>query len=144
MVHLRSSFRFLPDTVKPCLFLDAHHGWLLTTAAQGGLQPASAGRLRGTLFPSSRARRLGRTVVGVTHHLVARLRHDVVQRVEIDIAQQGADAPAVWACVDSTPITPTLANETPLARRYGHPPVQSSGSASSYTHPEGQIPGNRV
>jgi len=33
VVHLRSSFQFLPDTVKPCRFLNAHHEWLLTTAA---------------------------------------------------------------------------------------------------------------
>ncbi len=33
VVHLRSSFRFVPDTVKPCLFLNAHHEWLLTIAA---------------------------------------------------------------------------------------------------------------
>jgi hypothetical protein len=33
VVHLRSSFRFLPDTVKPCRFLNAHHEWLLTIAA---------------------------------------------------------------------------------------------------------------
>lgn len=33
-VHLRSSFRFLPDTAEPCRFLNAHNEWLLTTAAR--------------------------------------------------------------------------------------------------------------
>jgi hypothetical protein len=46
-VPLRSSSGQSPDLVFPGLFLPCSRPWLLTTAAEGGLDPASASRFRG-------------------------------------------------------------------------------------------------
>ena len=50
MVSLRSSSCLIPDPVSPGLFLPRSRPWHLTTAAEGGLDPAPASRFRGA-FP---------------------------------------------------------------------------------------------
>src|SRR5262249_6761788 len=47
VVPLRSSSCPSPDPVNPSLFLPRSRPWLLAKAAEGGLEPAPASRLRG-------------------------------------------------------------------------------------------------
>ena len=47
VVSLQSSSCLSPDLVLPGLFLLRSRPWLLTTAAEGGLEPAPASRFRG-------------------------------------------------------------------------------------------------
>src|SRR5262249_11932206 len=47
VVPLQSSSCRSPDPVNPSLFLPRSRPWLLAKAAEGGLEPAPASRLRG-------------------------------------------------------------------------------------------------